>query len=193
MFILRKKILLASNSPRRKELLKELGFPFEVVQAETDEHYHQGMAPESVSAYLARKKAGAFEGYAEEVLILCADTIVILKGEVLGKPVDREEAVRMLGMLSGATHQVFTSVCIKDGSRYYLETDKADVTFRELSEQEISYYVDTFQPFDKAGAYGIQEWLGMAAVANISGSFYTIMGLPTHLVYKMLQPFIRSA
>lgn len=192
MITLRKKILLASNSPRRKELLKSLGFAFEAGQADVDESYGE-MEPEEVSGYLAEKKARAFENPGEDVLILCADTVVVAGGKVLGKPADRGEAVRMLEMQSGATHRVFTSVCLRDGDRYFLETDMAQVTFRTLSAREISYYVDTFRPYDKAGAYGIQEWIGMAGIENINGSFYTIMGLPTHLVYRMLQPYFSGS
>ncbi len=187
----KKKVLLASNSPRRKELLGSLGIPFEVRTASVDETC-EGIAPELVSAYLAEKKARAFEITGDQDLILCADTVVVVGGKILGKPADRNEAVEMLKMQSGTTHEVFTSVCLRDGDRFFVKTDVAKVTFRALSETEIYYYVDTFRPFDKAGAYGIQEWIGMVGVEHIEGSFYTIMGLPTHLVYQMLQPYFAN-
>ncbi len=191
MTTFKKKILLASNSPRRKELLTGLGLPFEVRTTPVDET-HEGIFPEHVSAYLAEKKARAFEDPGDQALILCADTVVVIGDKILGKPADRQEAVEMLKMQSGATHQVFTSVCLRDDDRLSVKTDVASVTFRVLSEAEIHYYVDTFRPFDKAGAYGIQEWIGMVGVERIEGSFYTIMGLPTHLVYQMLQPYIAN-
>lgn len=191
MCIFKKKILLASNSPRRKELLDSLGVPFEVRTMPVDETC-EGIAPEDVSAYLAEKKAKAFEVPEDQFLILCADTVVVAGEKILGKPADRQEAVKMLKMQSGTTHRVFTSVCLRDGDRFRVETDVARVTFRMLSEAEIHYYVDTFRPFDKAGAYGIQEWIGMVGVERIEGSYYTIMGLPTHLVYQMLQPYFEN-
>lgn len=191
MITFKKKILLASNSPRRKELLAGLGVPFEVRTTPVDET-HEGISPEHISAYLAEKKARAFEAPGDQTLVLCADTVVVAGDQILGKPVDRQEAVKMLQMQSGATHRVFTSVCLRDGDRLSVQTDVARVTFRTLSENEIDYYVDTFRPFDKAGAYGIQEWIGMIGVECIEGSFYTIMGLPTHLVYQMLQPYFAN-
>ena len=189
MIKLTKKILLASNSPRRKELLSGLGFTFEVCAPDVDED-HRGIAPASVSAFLAEKKARAFKQTGEDELVLEADTVVVLEDSVLGKPADRQEAIDMLRRQSGRVHRVYTSVCLKNQDNYHTLTDVAEVVFRSLSEEEIEYYVDTFQPFDKAGAYGIQEWIGMAGVERINGSFYTIMGLPTHLVYEMLQPWL---
>ncbi len=191
MITFKKKILLASNSPRRKELLGSLGIPFEVRTMPVDETC-EGISPEHVSAYLAEKKARAFEAQGDQALILCADTVVVAGNKILGKPADRQEAVEMLKMQSGTTHRVFTSVCLRDDDRLNVRTDMANVTFRALSEAEIHYYVDTFRPFDKAGAYGIQEWIGMIGVERIEGSFYTIMGLPTHLVYQMLQPYFAN-
>lgn len=191
MITFKKKILLASNSPRRKELLGSLGIPFEVRTMPVDET-HEGILPGHVSAYLAEKKARAFEVVEDQALVLCADTVVVAGDRILGKPADRQEAVEMLKIQSGAVHQVFTSVCLRDENRFQVKTDVAKVTFRVLSETEINYYVDTFRPFDKAGAYGIQEWIGMVGVERIEGSFYTIMGLPTHIVYQMLQPYFAN-
>lgn len=187
MMLLSKKIYLASNSPRRKELLGNLGLSFEIKQVDVDESY-EGIALENVSAFLARKKAQACE--ISDALVLCADTVVLCGDALLGKPEDRTEAIHMLEMLSGNTHRVSSSVCLRDGMQYFEGTDVAEVKFRTLSEQEIVYYVDTYQPFDKAGAYGIQEWIGMVGVEEIKGSFYTIMGLPTHLVYRLLLPYV---
>lgn len=184
-----KKIFLGSNSPRRKELMQNMGIPFEVRLVEVDESF-EGVSSRDASRYLAEKKARAYEDPGELSLILCADTVVIFNGKVLGKPGTRAEAMEMLESLSGQVHTVSTSVCVREGNKYFLETDEAEVKFRKLSPQEISYYIDHYKPFDKAGAYGIQEWIGMIGVESIRGSFYTIMGLPTHLVYKLLQPYI---
>ena len=191
MLRFKKKILLGSNSPRRKELLGYLGIPFEVETVPVEETY-AGVPSDMVSAYLAEKKALAFESPGDEILVLCADTVVMVKDKILGKPSDRQEAVEMLKMLSGVTHRVFTSVCLRDGNYLQTKTDVAEVTFRRLLEKEIQYYVDTYEPYDKAGAYGIQEWIGMAGIERIEGSFYTIMGLPTHLVYQMLRPYFSN-
>lgn len=191
MITLKKKILLASNSPRRKQLLEQLGFMFEVVNIRTDESY-SGIDAAEVSGFLAEKKARAFAPLETDTVLLCADTVVVINGKVLGKPADRDEAIKMLKILSGAAHEVYTSVCLREGDGYFRETDVARVTFRTLTDEEITYYVDTYRPFDKAGAYGVQEWIGMAGIEHIEGSFYTIMGLPTHLVYRMLQPYIMA-
>lgn len=188
MITLRKKIFLASNSPRRKELLTQLGILFETRPTDVEETF-EGVAAEEVSAYLATKKAKSFEADTHDELILCADTVVVCNGAVLGKPADRIEAIAMLSALSGTSHSVFTSVCLRDGEAYFLETDVAEVKFRALTQHEIEYYVDSFQPYDKAGSYGIQEWIGMVGVEAINGSFYTIMGLPTHRVYRLLEPY----
>lgn len=184
-----KKIFLGSNSPRRKELLQGMGFPFEVRLVEVDESF-DGIPAHEASPYLAEKKARAYEDPGESALIICADTVVIFEGKVLGKPVSRTEGIEMLKCLSGHVHTVSTSVCVREGDKYFVETDEAEVKFRKLSSQEIYFYIDHYKPFDKAGAYGIQEWIGMVGVESIKGSFYTIMGLPTHLVYKLLQPYI---
>jgi septum formation protein len=189
MIKLNRKVYLGSNSPRRKELLGSLGVSFDVIQIEEEETF-EGVPVRDVSGYLAEKKARASASFGEQALVLCADTVVILNEKVLGKPVDRAEAMEMLKSLSGVSHLVSTSVCLRDGNHYTVETDVAEVQFKELSQREIAYYVDTFKPFDKAGSYGIQEWIGMVGVDSIKGSFYTIMGLPTHLVYRLLLPYM---
>lgn len=191
MITLNKKILLASKSPRRKQLLEQMGLNFEVVKIETDETC-TGMEAAEVSGFLAKKKAAAFGDPGDDCLLICADTVVVINDKVLGKPVDTEEAVQMLKSLSGGVHEVYTSICLREGSTFSVETDVARVKFRTLAEEEINYYIDTCKPFDKAGAYGIQEWIGMVGIEKIEGSFYTIMGLPTHRLFGMLQPYIQS-
>lgn len=181
------KILLASQSPRRKELLSSLGFDFEVVKIDCEEILPETISVEEAAAYLSELKANAFEGQAEDEILLTADTVVAIDGQILGKPKDENDARQMLRNLSGKTHQVFTGITLKKADKTVTETDVADVELDELTDDEIEYYIQKYKPFDKAGSYGIQEWLGMAKIKKITGSFYTIMGLPTHLVYKILK------
>ena len=181
------KILLASQSPRRKELLSSLGFDFEVVKIDCEEILPETISVEEAAAYLSELKANAFEGQAEDEILLTADTVVAIDGQILGKPKDENDARQMLRNLSGKTHQVFTGITLKKANKTVTETDVADVELDELTDDEIEYYIQKYKPFDKAGSYGIQEWLGMAKIKKITGSFYTIMGLPTHLVYKILK------
>lgn len=180
------KLLLASQSPRRKELLSSLGFDFEVVRIDCEEILPEHIRIEEAAAYLSELKAGAFRELTGDEVLLTADTVVAIDHQILGKPKDEKEAASMLRMLSGKTHQVYTGISIKSVDKIYTETDVADVTFDEITDDEIAYYVQNYKPFDKAGSYGIQEWLGMAKIRKMNGSFYTIMGLPTHLVYKIL-------
>lgn len=187
------KILLASNSPRRKELLQNLGFGFEVVSVDCDEIYPEKLAVEEIAGFLSELKAAAFRPLVNDEVLLTADTIVALNGTVLGKPNNEVEAKEMLEKLSGKTHQVLTGITIKNTINKITQTDVAEVTFDIISPAEIDYYVANFKPFDKAGSYGIQEWIGMAKIKNIKGNFYTIMGLPTHLVYKILKDLEREA
>ncbi|MCU7614535.1 Maf family protein [Chryseobacterium sp. GMJ5] len=181
------KILLASQSPRRKELLSGLGFDFEVVTIDCEEILPQGIKIDQAASYLSDLKANTFRALENEEVLLTADTIVAIDNQILGKPKDKEEAKKMLQQLSGKTHQVFTGITIKTIDKTLTETDIAYVELDEISEEEIDFYINTCHPFDKAGSYGIQEWLGMAKIKKITGSFYTIMGLPTHLVYKILK------
>ena len=178
------KILLGSNSPRRKELLQNLGFDFEVVSINCDEIYPENLEVEKIASFLSELKANAFRKIEKDEILLTADTVVTFENKVLGKPKNREEAVEMLQHLSGKTHQVYTGVSFKTSEKIITKTDVAEVEFDEISNEEIDFYIKNYQPFDKAGSYGIQEWLGMAKISRINGSFYTIMGLPTHLVYK---------
>lgn len=181
------KILLASQSPRRKELLSSLGFDFEVVKIDCEEILPDHIEIENAASYLSELKADAFRNLEKDEVLLTADTVVAIEGKILGKPKDEAEAKQMLKKLSGRTHQVFTGITIKTISQSFTETDVADVEFDEISDDEIDFYTTNYKPFDKAGSYGIQEWLGMAKIKKMNGSFYTIMGLPTHLVYKILK------
>lgn len=181
------KILLASQSPRRKELLSSLGFDFEVVKIDCEEIVPEHIKVGEAAGYLSELKASAFRKLEENEILLTADTVVAIDNQFLGKPQDEEDARKMLQLLSGKTHQVYTGITIKTLDKTITETDVADVEFEELKTDEIEYYIKNYKPFDKAGSYGIQEWLGMAKIKKIHGSFYTIMGLPTHLVYKILK------
>ena len=181
------KILLGSNSPRRKELLQNLGFDFEVVSINCDQIYPDHLEVKNIASYLSELKANAFRNLEASEILLTADTVVTFENKVLGKPKDREEAVEMLSHLSGKIHQVYTGISFKTSENIITKTDVAEVEFSKISNDEIDFYIKNYQPFDKAGSYGIQEWLGMAKISRINGSFYTIMGLPTHLVYETLK------
>ena len=182
-----KKIVLSSNSPRRKELLGELGIDFEVRVIEgIDETYPKELSVEEVPQYIAREKARVYIVGKDEVL-LTADTVVVLGNEVMGKPHDEADAMRMLRQLSGKTHQVITGVCLKTSDKQVTFADVTDVSFADLTDDEIKYYVDNFRPLDKAGAYGIQEWIGLAGVTGIKGSYFNVVGLPVHRVYAELK------
>lgn len=180
------KILLASQSPRRKELLSSLGFDFEVVKIDCEEILPENIKIENAASYLSELKADAFRNLEIDEVLITADTVVAIDDQILGKPLDEGDAKQMLRKLSGKTHQVFTGITIKTISKTFTETDVADVEFEHISDDEIDFYTKNYKPFDKAGSYGIQEWLGMAKIKKMNGSFYTIMGLPTHLVYKIL-------
>lgn len=180
------KLLLASQSPRRKELLTQLGYTFETVSIDVDESYPSELLPENIAEYVSNKKAAAFKVNSDEIL-LTSDTIVALDQKILLKPKNAEEAFEMLKDLSGKKHQVYTAFTIKTEKSEISKTSKTDVEFSEISEDEINFYIENFKPFDKAGSYGIQEWLGMAKIKNISGSFYSVMGFPVDLVYEELK------
>ena len=182
-----KKIVLSSNSPRRKELLGELGIDFEVRVIEgIDETYPKELSVEEVPQYIAREKARVYIVGKDEVL-LTADTVVVLGNEIMGKPHDEADAMRMLRQLSGKTHQVITGVCLTTNEKQVTFADVTDVSFADLTDEEIKYYVDNFRPLDKAGAYGIQEWIGLAGVTGIKGSYFNVVGLPVHRVYAELK------
>lgn len=182
------KVILASNSPRRKELLAGLGVDYEVrTLPDVDESYPETLLGADIPLYIAKEKADAYVAMMQPgELMITADTIVWLDGRVLGKPRDREDALQMLRTMSGRTHEVFTGVCITTTDWQRSFTAQTEVRFATLSEEEIAYYVDNFQPMDKAGAYGVQEWIGFIGVENISGSYYNIMGLPVQKLYREL-------
>ena len=182
------KVILASNSPRREELLAGLGVDYEVrTLPDVDESYPETLQGADIPLYIAKEKADAYVAMMQPgELMITADTIVWLDGKVLGKPRDREDALQMLRTMSGRTHEVFTGVCITTTDWQRSFTAQTEVRFATLSEEEIAYYVDNFQPMDKAGAYGVQEWIGFIGVENISGSYYNIMGLPVQKLYREL-------
>lgn len=183
------KVVLASNSPRRKELLSGLGLAYEVkTLPDIDESFPEGMDGVEIPAYIARSKADAYRAMmTSDELIITADTIVWLDGKVMGKPQDAEDARRMLGALSGQTHQVITGVCLTTTDYQKSFSAVTDVTFCCLSDEEINYYVEHYRPMDKAGSYGIQEWIGFVGVESISGSYFNVMGLPIQRLYTELK------
>ena len=183
------RIFLASNSPRRKELLSGLGIPFEVrVNGDIDESYPSDLPPEAIPLHISRKKAAAYlQTMSADELIITADTVVVASGEILGKPADASDAHRMLSLLSGTTHQVITGVCLTTTDHQVAFSVTTDVTFKDLSDEEIHYYIDHYRPYDKAGAYGIQEWIGYIGVTGLHGSYFNVMGLPIQRIYEELR------
>ena len=184
-------VILASGSPRRSELLRELGVRFTVRRASgVREDYPASLSPTEVAAYISREKASYYKPQmGSDELIITADTIVAKDGKVLGKPSDRDAALAMLRFLSGATHEVVTGVTCMTAGRIETFSDVSYVTFAELSDEEAAYYVDTYRPYDKAGAYGIQEWIGLACIRRIEGCYFNVMGLPTPRLYSLLRTF----
>lgn len=183
-------IILASKSPRRQELLASLGIQFSVKTKEVDEIYPKNLSKEQVPVYLAELKAKAFQhDLKRKDLLITADTVVCLGDEILGKPADYGEAYKMLTKLSGKEHQVITGVCLTSASRSVSFFAVSDVEFKPLTHEEIDYYIREFKPFDKAGSYGIQEWIGAIGITTISGSFYNVMGLPVQKLYQHILSF----
>ena len=182
-------IVLASNSPRRKELMSGLGVDYVVkTLPDVDESYPDTLQGREIPAYISREKADAYKSLIQpDELLITADTIVWLNGEVLGKPKGREGAIDMLRKLSGTSHQVITGVCLTTSDWQKSFTAVTDVTFATLTEEEIIYYVDKYTPMDKAGAYGVQEWIGFIGVESISGSYFNVMGLPIQRLYQELK------
>ena len=181
-----RRLILGSSSPRRQQLMTEAGFTFTVEKPEVDEDFPDDLPVEQVARFLAEKKGEFFRLNMHEEIVVAADTVVILKNKILNKPADRAEAIAMLSQLSGNTHLVMTGVCIISKEKEESFDDTTAVTFKELSMEEIEFYVDHYKPFDKAGAYGAQDWIGMVAVKKIEGSHFNVMGLPIHLVYHHL-------
>jgi septum formation protein len=184
-------IILASKSPRRQELLRGMGVDFEILTKETDESFPSAMPLDEVPKYLSLQKSLAFtdEELPADYLLITSDTVVICEGEILGKPKDREDAERMLRLLSGKTHHVVTGVTVRSAKKTESFAVRSNVTFAELDDEEIGYYIEHCKPYDKAGAYGIQEWIGYVGISGLEGSFYNVMGLPTRRLYQCLKAF----
>ena len=182
-------LILASTSPRRQFLMKEAGFQFETSKPEGDESFPPDIPVEMVPSFLAEKKAQTFKSRINKEIVLAADTVVILGRSILNKPQDHSEALQMLSALSGQTHTVITAVCLLSREKQDLFDDRTEVTFMKLSPEEISFYIDQYKPFDKAGSYGAQDWLGMVGIEKINGSYFNVMGLPMHKVYRHLLDF----
>ena len=184
------KLLLGSKSPRRQQFLKDLGLPFTSVAIDVNEDYPKYLHGNEITSFLAELKADHYdEILAVNEILITADTIVRASGRVLGKPKDVDEAKKMLAFLSEKQHEVITSICLKTRSKTKIINDTTTVHFKKLTEEEIDFYIENSKPFDKAGAYGIQEWLGHIAVEKIEGSFYTVMGFPVHKFYKEMIEF----
>jgi len=183
-------LILASQSPRRHQMLKELGLDFKIQTKDVEEVYPDHLKGEEIPVYLAKLKAEAFVlDLNEKELVITADTIVCVDDMVLGKPKDREDAVNMLKTLSGRSHQVISGVCLKSKEKEASFSTTTHVHFKELSLEEIDYYIDNYKPFDKAGAYGIQEWIGFVGIDGIEGSYFNVVGLPIQRLYQELSKF----
>ena len=184
-------IILASKSPRRQELLRGMGVNFEILTKETPEEYLADLPLDEVPKYLSLQKSLAFneDELPADYLLITSDTVVICEGEILGKPKDREDAARMLRLLSGKTHHVVTGVTVRSAEKTESFAVRSNVTFATLDADEIDYYIEHCKPYDKAGAYGIQEWIGYVGISGLEGSFYNVMGLPTRKLYGVLKAF----
>ncbi|WP_435355571.1 Maf family nucleotide pyrophosphatase [Emticicia sp. SJ17W-69] len=187
---LSKPLVLASNSPRRKEIMHNAGYDFSVKVIPTDESFSSDMLVEEVPIFLAKTKAECFRKDLKDEIILCADTVVIVDNEILNKPANVAEATEMLKKQSGRVHKVVTGVCIMTQEETILFSDTTFVYFKELTDWEIDYYIERCKPFDKAGSYGVQDFIGMIGIPRIEGSFYTVMGLPIHRVYEALEKYL---
>lgn len=191
--MIQQKIILASQSPRRKQLLQWAEIDFDIVIPDTDESYPVGMSSADIAIHIARNKAEAVrESYKGNLPILAADTIVVCEKQIIGKPADRSEAISILSKLSGRNHQVITGVCILAEGKEISFSDVTDVTFNDLSAEQIEFYVDKYQPYDKAGAYAIQEWIGVIGIKKVTGDFYNVMGLPVNRVVAALRAFDKA-
>ncbi len=184
-------LILASKSPRRQELLRMAGIPFSLQTKDTDESYPAELEAHSVARFLSEKKAAAFRGEIDDQqILLTSDTTVLVDTQVLGKPENEKEALAMLQLLSGRSHKVVSAASLLHKNNIISFDDTTEVFFRTLKEEEIMYYIEHYKPFDKAGAYGIQEWIGMVGIEKIEGSYYNVMGLPVHKVYQHLEAFM---
>jgi septum formation protein len=182
-------LVLASGSPRRKDLLEQVGFEFEVIQREVNEYFPDNLHPRAVAVLIAENKAKAYGDLSMKNIVITADTVVALDGKVLVKPADREDAIIMLTRLSGKNHSVITGITIFHNGKFQSFSEETKVKFRKLKDADIRYYVEKYKPYDKAGAYGIQEWIGMIGVEGIEGDFYNVMGLPVGRLYEELRNY----
>jgi septum formation protein len=182
-------LILASTSPRRQQLMRDAGYEFTVRSKNVAEDFPAMMPVAQVPEFLAEKKAEAFRQEIENELVVAADTVVIIDRQILNKPQDEAEAFAMLRQLSGRMHEVITGVCLLSAQKKILFSDRTEVYFKSLTDDEIQFYIRQYQPFDKAGAYGAQEWMGMVGVEKIVGSYFNVMGLPVHKVYEQLTKF----
>lgn len=186
-------IVLASQSPRRKQLLEWAEIDFKVLVKETDESFPSTLTPQEAAIYVARNKAmavrssGMLDRYEQRLLLLAADTMVVQEGRIIGKPSSRQEAIEILQALSGRRHEVVTGVVVLDGEAEHAFADTTEVWFHDLSNEQIIHYVDRYQPFDKAGGYGIQDWIGVVGIKMVKGDFYNVMGLPVSRVVRLLE------
>ena len=185
-------LILASGSPRRQDFFKKLDLDFSINVREVEEVFDPGLKEAQITDYLAKLKASVFTDLKDKDILVTSDTIVWMNGRAIGKPTDRDHAIAMLQELSGKRHTVYTSVCFTTKDSQKVVNDCTQVWFRVLSLEEIEYYLDNYQPYDKAGSYGIQDWLGYVAIEKIEGSFFNVMGLPTRLVYKELLALAKS-
>ena len=183
------KIYLASKSPRRRELLAGMGVKFEVMTTDVEETYDPAWSPEEIVMHLSRLKLSPIDmaQYDPKTLFIACDTIVVVGGEIIGKPKDKEDATRMLKMLSGNTHTVYSGLTVATPLKALTDFRATEVVFDELPDDMIQYYIDTYRPYDKAGSYGVQEWIGRVGIREVHGSFYNVMGLPTRLLWQMLE------
>lgn len=184
-------IILASHSPRRRYLLKQLGLDFTEISAEVDESFPEGLTPDETAIYLAEKKADHFSELLENPknILITADTLVLIDNRILGKPEGKKGAIDMLQTLSGSMHQVVTGICLRSRDKSQSFTSWTNVFFKDLSEEEIDHYLENYKPYDKAGAYGIQEWIGYIGITRIEGSYFNVMGLPVQRLYEELSRF----
>lgn len=179
-------IILASKSPRRQELLKLMGLDFKVVLKDVDETYPDELSPADIAIFIAEKKAKAFNETIINEIVITADTIVCIEGKIIGKPVDKQHAFEILSLLSGKKHEVITGVSLLKNGQLYSFCEISEVYFKKLTPEQIHYYISIGQPMDKAGAYGIQEWIGLVGIDKINGSYNNVVGLPTHRLYEEL-------
>ena len=189
-----RKVILASQSPRRRELLAGMGVEFDVMKTDVEETYDPSWSPEEIVMHLSKLKLSPIDmsQYPSNTIFITCDTIVVVNGQIIGKPKDEADAKRMLRMLSGNTHTVYSGLTVATPQKQLTDYRSTDVIFETLSDEMIQYYIDTYKPFDKAGSYGVQEWIGRVGIREVRGSFYNVMGLPTRLLWQMLEQLVMS-